>query len=105
MAMVSANIRLRKVWIGGSSSFSPPSSSQRDRPVIDSKVISSTGGVRDPHILRSEDGRSFYMVLTDMTSHLGWSSNRAFVMLRSDDLVHWSASVINIQEKYEEQDD
>ena len=76
-----------------------------NKSVIDSKVISSTGGVRDPHILRSEDERSFYMVLTDMTSHLGWNSNRAFVMLRSDDLVHWTSSVINIQEKYEEQDD
>lgn len=27
------------------------------KPVLDSKVISSTGGVRDPHILRGEDGK------------------------------------------------
>ena len=27
------------------------------KPVLDSRVISSTGGVRDPHILRGEDGR------------------------------------------------
>ena len=31
-----------------------------NEPVIDSKVISSTGGVRDPHILRCEDGKTFY---------------------------------------------
>ena len=29
------------------------------KPVLDSKVISSTGGVRDPHILRAEDGKTF----------------------------------------------
>ena len=28
------------------------------KPVLDSKVISSTGGVRDPHILRSQDGHT-----------------------------------------------
>ena len=30
-----------------------------NKPVIDSKVISSTGGVRDPHILRCQDGKTF----------------------------------------------
>lgn len=71
-----------------------------NQPVIDSREISSTGGVRDPHILRSKDGRTFYMVLTDMTSSKGWDSNRAFIMLKSTDLINWSSSVINIQQKY-----
>ena len=31
-----------------------------NQPVIDSREISSTGGVRDPHILRCEDGKTFY---------------------------------------------
>ena len=31
-----------------------------NEPVIDSKVISSTGGVRDPHIFRCEDGKTSY---------------------------------------------
>lgn len=70
------------------------------KPVLDSKVISSTGGVRDPHILRSEDGKNFYMVLTDMVSGNGWDSNRAMVMLKSENLVDWSYSVINMQKKY-----
>ena len=30
-----------------------------NQPVLDSRVISSTGGVRDPHILRCEDGKTF----------------------------------------------
>lgn len=68
-----------------------------NKPVIDSKLISSTGGVRDPHILRGEDGKTFYMVLTDMTSHKGWDSNRAMVLLKSTDLVNWKSSVVNIQ--------
>lgn len=70
------------------------------KPVLDSKVISSTGGVRDPHILRSEDRKTFYMVLTDMVSGNGWDSNRAMVMLKSENLVDWSYSVINMQKKY-----
>lgn len=75
------------------------------RPVIDSKVISSTGGVRDPHILRGEDGHTFYMVATDMVSANGWDSNRAMVLLKSENLINWSHSIINIQQTYEGQDD
>ncbi|MBF4484992.1 family 43 glycosylhydrolase [Flavobacterium sp. CSZ] len=68
-----------------------------NKPVIDSKVISSTGGVRDPHILRGDDGKTFYMVLTDMTSSKGWDSNRAMILLKSTDLVKWESNVVNIQ--------
>lgn len=75
-----------------------------NKPVIDSKVISSTGGVRDPHILRCQDGKTFYMVVTDMVSDNGWDSNRAMVLLKSTDLVHWSHSVINMQKRYEGQE-
>lgn len=70
------------------------------KPVIDSKVISSTGGVRDPHILRCQDGKTFYMVVTDMVSDNGWDSNRAMVLLKSTDLVNWKHSVINMQKRY-----
>lgn len=71
-----------------------------NQPVLDSKIISSTGGVRDPHVLRSEDGNAFYMVLTDMVSDNGWDSNRALIMLKSDDLINWTHSVINMQKRY-----
>lgn len=76
-----------------------------NKPVVDSKIISSTGGVRDPHLLRSEDGKSFYMVVTDMTSSEGWDSNRAMILMKSDDLINWTSSIINIQKKYSGQDD
>ncbi len=75
-----------------------------DEAVIDSREISATGGVRDPHLLRSADGTSFYMVVTDMVSANGWDSNRGMVLLRSDDLIHWTSSVVNIQDRFAGQD-
>ena len=43
-----------------------------NRPVINSDTISQSGGMRDPHILRGEDG-CFYIVGTDMYVHkYGW---------------------------------
>lgn len=74
------------------------------KPVLDSRIISSTGGVRDPHIYRGHDGKTFYMVLTDMRAANGWDSNRAMVLLRSTDLVNWQHSVVNIQKRFEGQD-
>lgn len=71
-----------------------------NRAVIDSKKISSTGGVRDPHILRCEDGKTFYMVLTDMVSDNGWDSNRAMILLKSTNLTDWTSNIVNIQQKY-----
>lgn len=76
-----------------------------NKPVISSAEISSTGGVRDPHILRGQDGKSFYMVVTDMVSAKGWDSNRAMVLLKSDDLINWEHTVINIQQRYEGHED
>ena len=72
----------------------------RNRPIIDSEKISETGGIRDPHILRTEDGNHYYMVVTDMVSANGWSSNRGLTLLKSDDLVNWTPSVINIRKRF-----
>ena len=69
-------------------------------PVISSDTIAFTQCVRDPHILRGEDGKTFYMVATDMKSSLGWSSNRGMVLLKSNDLIHWQHSVINFPTRY-----
>ncbi|WP_294317577.1 family 43 glycosylhydrolase [uncultured Chryseobacterium sp.] len=76
-----------------------------NQPVIDSKKISTTGGVRDPHILRSEDGKTYYMVATDMTSNKGWDSNRGIVLLQSKDLITWTSRSINIQKAYSGNED
>lgn len=77
-----------------------------NQPVIDSKAISSTGGVRDPHILRSHDGNMFYMVVTDMqVAENGWGANHGLVLLKSSDLINWESSAINITEKFAEYKD
>ena len=69
-------------------------------PVIESDTIALTQCVRDPHILRCEDGKTFYMVVTDMRSAYGWSSNRGMVLRKSTDLVNWQHSTINFPTRY-----
>lgn len=71
-----------------------------NEPVLDNKDISKTGGVRDPHILRCQDGHSFYMVATDLyTTDMGWN-NFAMILMKSNDLVHWTSAVVNIPEAF-----
>ena len=69
-------------------------------PVISSDTIALTQCVRDPHILRCEDGKTFYMVATDMRSSLGWASNRGMVLLKSTDLVNWQHATVNFPTRY-----
>ena len=71
-----------------------------NNPIVSAEKISSTGGVRDPHILRSADGKTFYMVATDAVSAKGWNSNRAMVLLKSTDLINWTSGIVNIEKKY-----
>lgn len=70
------------------------------KPIIGSDSIAMTQGVRDPHILRGEDG-NFYMVVTDMRCSLGWASNRGIVMLKSKDMIHWQHHTIQFPQKYQ----
>ncbi len=70
-------------------------------PIIGSDSIALAKGVRDPHLLRGEDG-AFYMVLTDMRSSLGWTSNRGLILLRSKDLVHWTHHTVHFPQKYKD---
>ena len=69
-------------------------------PVIQSSDIALTSSVRDPHILRGADGKTFYMVVTDMKSNNGWSSNRGMVLLKSTDLVNWTSSTVHFPTKW-----
>lgn len=68
-------------------------------PVLASDSISLSGGVRDPHILKCDDG-IYRMVLTDMDMSKGKWSNRGIVMLTSTDLVNWSHSRVNFPDRY-----
>ena len=54
-------------------------------PVLISTV--GTGCVRDPFILKGQDGY-YYILATDMRSSLGWASNHAIVIFKTADLIH-----------------
>lgn len=72
-----------------------------NQPIISSAEISGTGGIRDPHILRGEDEKSFYMVATDMnTAKNGWAHNPGIVMLQSGDLINWNDSFVDLEKSY-----
>lgn len=61
-----------------------------NRPIIASDSISQSGGIRDPHILRGEDG-CYYIVATDMfVAKDGWKENPGIVLMKSKDLVNWT---------------
>ena len=73
-----------------------------NKAILDSKKISTSGGVRDPHILRGADGK-FYMVATDLyVPEQGWN-NFAMVLMKSSDLINWETSVVNIPETYKDE--
>jgi len=73
----------------------------RNNPIIASDTISVTGGIRDPHILRGVDNKSFYMVATDMfTVKNGWDYNPGIILMKSADLINWSHKAIDIEKTY-----
>lgn len=69
------------------------------RPVIASDSISLSGGVRDPHLLRAEDG-SILMSLTDMDWQRGKWTCRGIVLMKSDNLIDWTHSRIHFPLRY-----
>ena len=75
-----------------------------NRPIIASDSISESGGIRDPHILRGEDG-CYYIVATDMFTFdpkQGWGSNPGIVLLKSTDLINWTHAKINLSKDFPE---
>lgn len=71
-----------------------------NEPILGSKEISTSGGVRDPHILRGADDKTFYMVATDLyVPEMGWK-NYAMVLMKSTDLINWESAVVNIPQAF-----
>ncbi len=68
-------------------------------PVISSDTISISGGVRDPHLLRGNDGW-IYQVLTDMDMSKGKWTNRGIIMLRSRDFINWEHHRVHFPERF-----
>lgn len=77
-------------------------------PIFDGKALAEQKGVRDPHLARGPDG-AFYLAMTDLhifgeragvrttrwqrpEEKYGWGNNRALVLMKSWDLIHWSHS-------------
>jgi len=72
-----------------------------NRPILPASEMSLTGGIRDPHILRGADGKSFYLVATDMfTVRDGWDSNPGIVLMRSENLTDWRHAAIDLPKRY-----
>lgn len=65
------------------------------RPVLMSQI--GDKGVRDPFIIRTVDGKKFYIIATDlrMANGRSWEEvqtdgSRSIIVWESEDLVHWS---------------
>lgn len=71
------------------------------KPVVSGDTIATTKCIRDPHILRGNDGY-FYMAMTDMDCNLGWWSNYAIVLMKSRNLMNWQHVTVNFKTKYPE---
>lgn len=70
------------------------------KPVVLSDTIALKKSIRDPHIMRGEDGKTFYMVLTDMRSDEGWQSNDGIILMKSTDLIHWQHTAIDFPTRF-----
>ena len=88
------------------------------QPIFDGKLIAEQKGVRDPHIARGPDG-AFYLAMTDLhvsgqragfrtnqwerpEAQYGWGNNRALVMMKSYDLIHWTHSDFRLDKAFPE---
>ena len=88
------------------------------KPVFIGEVLAEQKGVRDPHITRGPDG-AFYLAMTDLhifgkmagfrdtkwerpEEKYGWGNNRAIVLMKSFDLIHWTHSDIRIDREFPE---
>lgn len=83
-------------------------------PVMLGDTIALQKGIRDPHIYRGPDG-AFYLTMTDLhiyaqkeglreeewmrpKDEYGWGNNRALVLMKSYDLIHWTRTNIRIDQ-------
>ena len=85
------------------------------RPVIAGDTIAEQRGIRDPHIYRAPNG-SFCIAMTDLhvfgreqglrttrwerPDKYGWGNNRGLVLMRSDDLIHWTHHEVRIDQLF-----
>lgn len=88
------------------------------QPTFDGALLAEQKGIRDPHITRGPDG-AFYVAMTDLhifgqragfrstqwerpEEKYGWGNNRAIVLMKSYDLIHWSHSDFRVDKAFPE---
>jgi len=88
------------------------------QPVFIGSQLAEQKGVRDPHITRGPDG-AFYLTMTDLhifgkragfrdteferpAEKYGWGNNRAIVLMKSFDLIHWTHSDFRVDKAFPE---
>ena len=88
------------------------------KPVFLGTELAEQKGVRDPHIARGPDG-AFYLTMTDLhvfgkragyrntefqrpAEKYGWGNNRAIVLMKSFDLIHWTHSDFRVDTAFPE---
>ena len=86
------------------------------QPIFDGALLAEQKGVRDPHITRGPDG-AFYLAMTDLhifgqragfrttqwerpEEQYGWGNNRAIVLMKSWDLIHWTHSDFRVDKAF-----
>ncbi len=86
------------------------------KPIIAGDTIAQQKGIRDPYIMRGDDGY-FYMVMTDLHIYgqkkgyretewerdgvaFGWGNNRGIVLMKSKDLIHWSHTTLYLDKAF-----
>ncbi|MDD4770671.1 MAG: beta-xylosidase, partial [Bacteroidales bacterium] len=87
-------------------------------PIFIGSKLAEQKGVRDPHITRGPDG-AFYLAMTDLhafgkragfrdteferpAEKYGWGNNRAIVLMKSYDLIHWTHTIVRIDKAFPE---
>lgn len=88
------------------------------QPIFIGSELAEQKGVRDPHITRGPDG-AFYLAMTDLhifgkragfrdtdwerpAEKYGWGNNRALVLMKSYDLIHWTHSDFRVDKAFPE---
>jgi len=88
------------------------------QPIFIGSELAEQKGVRDPYITRGPDG-AFYLAMTDLhifgkragfrdtdwerpLEKYGWGNNRALVLMKSYDLIHWTHSDFRVDKAFPE---
>lgn len=86
------------------------------QPVLWGKDVAEQKGIRDPHIMRGPDN-AFYLAMTDLhvfgqragyrttqwqrpASEYEWGNNRALVLMKSFDLIHWTCADVRVDKLF-----